>query len=233
MTRTMYLFRLRELLAAMPAADREEVLADINEHFDSALQQGETEQEIIARLGTPESIAVQYGYTDAVNPPTVAPPPVSASKKNSVGADRICGCIGFGFFNICLGYPLVFTFIAVVFALVVSAIAIGLTGALYLILTLISPLVPLAQDSLINGFPFAANLFALCAMMTSYWAVGGSMLTNIVDETTYLICDGEGADRLVEKAYHIHKENDYHVLKGVVSRKKQLIPMFMSALQDQ
>ena len=28
---------------------------------------------------------------------------------------------------------------------------------------------------------FAANLFALCAMMTSYWAVGGSMLTNIVD----------------------------------------------------
>ena len=59
------------------------------------------------------------------------------------------------------------------------------------------------------------------------------MLTNIVDETTYLICDGEGADRLVEKAYHIHKENDYHVLKGVVSRKKQLIPMFMSALQDQ
>lgn len=28
---------------------------------------------------------------------------------------------------------------------------------------------------------FVANLFALCAMMTSYWAVGGSMLTNIVD----------------------------------------------------
>ncbi|MDR1785657.1 MAG: hypothetical protein LBR23_04240, partial [Spirochaetaceae bacterium] len=28
---------------------------------------------------------------------------------------------------------------------------------------------------------FVANLFALCAMMTSYWAVGGSFLTNIVD----------------------------------------------------
>lgn len=28
---------------------------------------------------------------------------------------------------------------------------------------------------------YAANLFALCAMMSSYWAVGGSMLTNIVD----------------------------------------------------
>ncbi len=59
------------------------------------------------------------------------------------------------------------------------------------------------------------------------------MLTNIFEETTYLICDGADADKIVEKAYHVHKENDYHVLKGVVSRKKQLIPMFMSAMQDQ
>ncbi len=28
---------------------------------------------------------------------------------------------------------------------------------------------------------YTANIFALCTMMTSYWAVGGSMLTNIVD----------------------------------------------------
>ena len=28
---------------------------------------------------------------------------------------------------------------------------------------------------------YTANIFALCAMKTSYWAVGGSMLTNIVD----------------------------------------------------
>ena len=28
---------------------------------------------------------------------------------------------------------------------------------------------------------YTANIFALCAMMTSYWAVGGSMLTHIVD----------------------------------------------------
>lgn len=39
------------------------------------------------------------------------------------------------------------------------------------------------------------------------------MLTNIIEETTYLICAGEKADDLVEKAYHVHKEGDYHVLK--------------------
>lgn len=58
------------------------------------------------------------------------------------------------------------------------------------------------------------------------------MLTNIIEETTYLISDGANADELVEQAYHVHKENGYHILKDVVSRKKQLIPMFMSALQE-
>lgn len=58
------------------------------------------------------------------------------------------------------------------------------------------------------------------------------MLTNILEENTYLICAGEGAEELVQNAYHVHEENGYYLLKGVVSRKKQLIPMFMSALQE-
>jgi len=32
---------------------------------------------------------------------------------------------------------------------------------------------------------FTANIFALCAMMTSYWAVGGSMLTNVIDKFNF------------------------------------------------
>ena len=59
------------------------------------------------------------------------------------------------------------------------------------------------------------------------------MLTNIIEETTYLISAGDGAESLVERAYHVHKTDDFQVLKGVVSRKKQLIPMLMSALQEQ
>lgn len=59
------------------------------------------------------------------------------------------------------------------------------------------------------------------------------MLTNIIEETTYLICDGEGSDELAELAYHTHKTHDCHALKGVISRKKQLIPVFMSVLQEQ
>ena len=59
------------------------------------------------------------------------------------------------------------------------------------------------------------------------------MLTNILEENTYMICAGEGAGELITRAYHVHEDGGYYLLKGVVSRKKQLIPMFMSALQEQ
>ena len=57
------------------------------------------------------------------------------------------------------------------------------------------------------------------------------MLTDILEETTYLLCAGTGADQVAEEAFKQEKDGDYYVLKGVVSRKKQIIPPFMSVLQ--
>ncbi len=59
------------------------------------------------------------------------------------------------------------------------------------------------------------------------------MLTNIMEETTYLICGGDGAEQLVETTWHVKKTGGYHVLRGIVSRKKQLIPAFMAAMQEE
>lgn len=60
------------------------------------------------------------------------------------------------------------------------------------------------------------------------------MLTNIINESTELVYYGDGAKELVENAFHPETigENSA-VLPGVVSRKKQLIPGFMLALQQQ
>ncbi|MGN0482424.1 MAG: putative manganese-dependent inorganic diphosphatase [Lachnospiraceae bacterium] len=57
------------------------------------------------------------------------------------------------------------------------------------------------------------------------------MLTNILDESTEMIFAGEGAENLVRNAYHTEAVEGRYVLPGVVSRKKQLIPSFMEALQ--
>lgn len=58
------------------------------------------------------------------------------------------------------------------------------------------------------------------------------MLTNILEESTELIFAGEGAKELVEEAFHVQAGADSAILPGVVSRKKQLIPSFMTAMQE-
>ena len=60
------------------------------------------------------------------------------------------------------------------------------------------------------------------------------MLTNITEESTELLYYGSGAKEVIEKAFEDLPVNEVSCeLKGVVSRKKQLIPAFMMALQNQ
>ena len=59
------------------------------------------------------------------------------------------------------------------------------------------------------------------------------MLTDILDETTYLIYFGEGSEKMAETAFGVEPEDKMFRLKGVVSRKKQLIPALMQAAQDE
>ena len=65
------------------------------------------------------------------------------------------------------------------------------------------------------------------------------MLTNILTESTDLICTGQGVEQLIANAFHVKDEDMENVsgqtgivkLPGVVSRKKQLAPQIMMALQ--
>lgn len=58
------------------------------------------------------------------------------------------------------------------------------------------------------------------------------MLTNIMEESTELLFYGGNSKELVYDAFEIKSTSDSVMLKGVVSRKKQLIPAFVAALQQ-
>ena len=58
------------------------------------------------------------------------------------------------------------------------------------------------------------------------------MLTDIMNQSTELLCYGEDSDELVAEAFHQEPVEHAAILPGVVSRKKQLIPAFMNALQQ-
>ena len=57
-------------------------------------------------------------------------------------------------------------------------------------------------------------------------------LTDIFSETTELIYMGNGAKEVAEKAFGVKEKKGGYMLEGVVSRKKQLIPSLMQAMQE-
>jgi len=88
------------------------------------------------------------------------------------------------------------------------------------------------------------ELEALKPRLLAYMEIAGAehdlnmtffMLTNILTQSTELLCHGQGAVQLAAKAFHkeIEEEGQPVVeLPGVVSRKKQLIPELMLAEQS-
>ena len=57
------------------------------------------------------------------------------------------------------------------------------------------------------------------------------MLTNIIEESTELLYYGEGSEEMARIAFNMEPKDGVFDLKGVVSRKKQLIPALMEAAQ--
>ena len=58
------------------------------------------------------------------------------------------------------------------------------------------------------------------------------MLTDILGESTELLCCGNHAKETVISAFDLQEDAERIILKDVVSRKKQLIPILVSALQQ-
>lgn len=57
------------------------------------------------------------------------------------------------------------------------------------------------------------------------------MLTNIVEESTELLCYGKNAKEQAMEAFDLSHDTEDIILNGVVSRKKQFIPTFVISLQ--
>lgn len=58
------------------------------------------------------------------------------------------------------------------------------------------------------------------------------MLTNILEETTYLAMTGDNSQSIIEQAFETTADGNVAVLPGVMSRKKQLIPNVLNIIQQ-
>lgn len=105
-----YLRRLETTAAALPADERDELVADIREHIDAALaQEGRDEatvRTVLDRLGPPEDIVAS---ASAGSPAGAAPTDVRGSTGLAVGALAVLalGSLLVPVVNVLVGVPLV------------------------------------------------------------------------------------------------------------------------------
>ena len=57
------------------------------------------------------------------------------------------------------------------------------------------------------------------------------MLTNIIEESSEILSYGKGAREQMMDAFGVQTDQEELLLKGVISRKKQLIPKFIVSFQ--
>ena len=58
------------------------------------------------------------------------------------------------------------------------------------------------------------------------------MFTDVRTSSTELLMAGEGAERVIARAFHAEVRDGMALLPGVVSRKKQMIPALMGAIKE-
>lgn len=93
MTKAEFLDELEHLLAGIPAQDRQEIMADYEEHFAIGRIQGKSEAEIVLALGSPRLIAKEMNVHYHLK---------QAMEKTNFGSTMraVYASVGLGFFNL-------------------------------------------------------------------------------------------------------------------------------------
>ena len=116
-----FLKLLREHLMGMDEETKKEILYDYEEHFSIGSSKGQSEEEIIKRLGDPKIIASQYRFEKAIK---------RAENKLTVSnvLKAILAGIGLSLFNLLFVLSFYVAVVASIFALTISFVATGIAG---------------------------------------------------------------------------------------------------------
>lgn len=121
MNKKAFLQQLRTGLKGIPKSELEDIMYDYQEHIESALETGKSEEEITSDLGSPKKIAKQHRAEFYFE---------QADKKGTTGSafKAILAGIGLSLFNIVFVLPLLITLYAVLISIFFSFVAVAVSG---------------------------------------------------------------------------------------------------------
>ena len=177
MSRAEFMRRLSLALCGLPDEERFDILKDYSEHFDVGRAEGKTEEEIAARLGTPEELAATF-HTPAAGAPPVRPVqnaspmwnPPPAQSIPSPSARVVLGIT----LHVCVALVLCCTVIPAYFSF--WSLPFGLIGAA-LPLFLLAPPPGLALAGVVC---VALGLFFLVVAFSIFWVWVGRLIYRLM-----------------------------------------------------
>lgn len=129
MTKEQFLKQLDASLHKLSKSERQDILQDYTEHFTIGLEEGKTEEEIAASLGSPSQIASELLAS------------YHLEKKSSAGniIRSVWTAIGLGFFNLVIVLGPFIGLVGVIFGLWAAGATLTLTPLIVLVSAIINP----------------------------------------------------------------------------------------------
>ncbi|MBN2882964.1 MAG: DUF1700 domain-containing protein [Clostridia bacterium] len=126
MNKKAFLNQLKMGLKGVPKADLDDILYDYEEHIDSALEKGKSEEEITSELGSPRKIAKQHKAEFYFN---------QADEKKTTGSafKAIVAGIGLSFFNIIFVLPLIVCLYAALLSVFLGFVSVAASGLVVIV----------------------------------------------------------------------------------------------------
>jgi uncharacterized membrane protein len=134
MNRKQYFDSLEKNLKSLKREEMDDILQDFREYFEIGIERGRTEQELMASLGSPKTLARQIRFESYVK---------QAEETTSAAhiGKAVFTSIGLSFFNLIFILPLFLIALGLLLALFISAVAISAAGVTGTIGSFFMPLI--------------------------------------------------------------------------------------------
>lgn len=197
MTKNEFLAALHEKLSCLPAGEAEERIAFYGEMIDDRMDEGLSEEEAVAEIGTAEEIAAQI-IADMPSAEEIADmPPAVVIKEDPKPGRRMRA---WEVVLLILGSPLWISLLAAALAVMISFIAVvwALVVSLWAVF---AGLVGCAFGGIVGAAAFALQGYAA----TGAASAGAALFCAGMAILTFFVCKGasQGAFRLTKKIFRV------------------------------
>ncbi len=142
MLKNEYLRQLGQAMSSLPEYERDEILADYDEHFMMGLADGRTEVEIASALGDPRSIGREFAALSLIKRAEEVPSAQSLSRA-------VVATVGLGLFNLLVVFVPYVILILILATILVIGFSLACAGPFmigYAVLTL-TGFIPIQLDT--------------------------------------------------------------------------------------